>query len=465
MKHDYTNDEIRDAWKDSVSLCEFLDALPERPQAAEIASLKDSLLQAQEAAKDLLAQHDKVQAELAALRTPIQSDAGIRLGQVAEQGYNDALEGHVNDSHEYCMEAAAQAVAAVVEARMIRRMEAVPVEELDNIYFDTTPLPEGDEDMKAVRTRLIAAAKGEGQAQAKPSTRIEITEIPDKKPGPVGTLAYAPQAEEPAWIPHDGGPCPLKDEEVEEWEFRMVKEYPDKVFTRTAGQLPSAISWNVVTHYRVTKPAPGHGPQAASKEVPATFTGSDGKTYNRHTPGDPCPCDPEASVQCLTSISGPTSAGKATYFGWKVSVHDENHWGVIIGWRYADEPSQAEAISTEPEDKRLPPLNEADPVGHCAVEAACVHRKLDELGIPREEGGDELSLWGRVEEYAKAQPTQLQQAWTPAVGDTVRLKSGGPVMTVVDSGADDGLWPVCWFSEGIERNEVFPTACLTPAQP
>ena len=59
MKHDYTNDEIRDAWKDSLSLHAFLAALPERPQAAEIASLKDSLFQAQEAAKDLLDQRDK----------------------------------------------------------------------------------------------------------------------------------------------------------------------------------------------------------------------------------------------------------------------------------------------------------------------------------------------------------------------------------------------------------------------
>ena len=65
------------------------------------------------------------------------------------------------------------------------------------------------------------------------------------------------QPEEPAWIPHDGGPCPLKDEEVEEWEYKMRDgdhiKHPD-------GE-PSAYCWNHkgydhdIMEYRVTKPA------------------------------------------------------------------------------------------------------------------------------------------------------------------------------------------------------------------
>jgi len=108
----------------------------------------------------------------------------------------------------------------------------------------------------------------------------------------------------------------------------------------------------------------------------------------------------------------------------EIGVPRERHGKTFTLWgrveEYASskakpEPAQAEAIPTEPEDKRLPPLNEADPVGHCAVEAACVHRKLDELGVPREEGCNELSLWGRVEEYAStSRLTQPTQSTEPA---------------------------------------------------
>lgn len=60
--------------------------------------------------------------------------------------------------------------------------------------------------------------------------------------------------------------------------------------------------------------------------------------------------------------------------------------------RPAEKPTPA-----EPPDKRLPPMNEATPEGHCAVEAACVHRCLDERGVPRADAeGQVYSLWGRV---------------------------------------------------------------------
>jgi hypothetical protein len=43
------------------------------------------------------------------------------------------------------------------------------------------------------------------------------------------------------------------------------------------------------------------------------------------------------------------------------------------------------------------PINEADPVGHLAVEALCVHRCLDDRNVPRaDERGETYSLWGRV---------------------------------------------------------------------
>jgi hypothetical protein len=55
-----------------------------------------------------------------------------------------------------------------------------------------------------------------------------------------------------------------------------------------------------------------------------------------------------------------------------------------------------------PPDQRLPPMNEASPEGHCAVEAACVHKCLDDRAVPREDAaGNTYSLWGRVLKFKK----------------------------------------------------------------
>jgi len=53
--------------------------------------------------------------------------------------------------------------------------------------------------------------------------------------------------------------------------------------------------------------------------------------------------------------------------------------------------------------------------------------------------------------------------WTPAVGDVVKLKSGGPKMTVMDVEENGDLW--CqWFQEdGTWLGTDFPAATLQPA--
>ena len=157
--------------------------------------------------------------------------------------------------------------------------------------------------------------------------------------------------------------------------------------------------------YRVLRWKPGHGPQAASKaDEPATFE-THGKVWTRHTPGDPCPCDPEAIVEALLACeaqSGKYTAesGLAETWRWDCKTGEYS----IIGWRYADEPAQAGANQTQP-----------------------------------------------------------VQPWTPRPGDVVRLKSGGPEMTVSRVNEENEV--VCeWFSGYLAHVWDFSVACLTPAK-
>ena len=166
---------------------------------------------------------------------------------------------------------------------------------------------------------------------------------------------------------------------------------------------PSSVDWKLEAPNRlaIARAFLAALPKPEAKAKPATFE-AHGKTWTRHTPGDPMPCDGEAMVQVILQceLDGlyEYEAGtiRAKAYDWGV---DTNEIYSIIGWRYADEP---------------------------------------------------------------AQPT-TSPVWTPAVGDTVRLKSGGPVMTVLDPEEDGEFW-CAWF-DGIElRGSDFRAASLTPAK-
>ena len=169
--------------------------------------------------------------------------------------------------------------------------------------------------------------------------------------------------------------------------------------------------------YRVLKWKPGHAPQEASKaDEPATFE-AHGKTWTRHMPGDPCPCDPRASV--YVAFKDGTFSGRpglAVNWAWGTYLPD-SEW--LIGWSYADEPAPAEAANTDTE-------------------------------------------WN---EYQQELMSPLPKPWTPKPGDVVRLKSGGPSMTVAGPGSKEGLWEAVWVSDcGSFHGVAFPAACLTPAK-
>lgn len=57
-------------------------------------------------------------------------------------------------------------------------------------------------------------------------------------------------------------------------------------------------------------------------------------------------------------------------------------------------------------------------------------------------------------------PAPPAAAWQPAAGDVVRLKSGGPLMTVVEFWAGEAFVECDWFRDDECHSRVFLTASL-----
>ena len=231
-----------------------------------------------------------------------------------------------------------------------------------------------------------------------------------------------PADDGPPWIPHDGGPCPLKNEEVEEWEMQFRNDVE-----HTTKDRPSKHDWDHtqddedIIAYRVHKWKSGHGPQSAKPEpAPDTFE-AHGQVWTRHTPGDPCPVDGEAKVEYLMRHPSKICQDAAKLLRWGQKPYGTRE-EEIIGWRYADEPAALEPHHGWPMDDLL--------------------KSMDR---PK-----------------AAQPTQSQQAWTPRPGDVVRLKSGGPEMTVRYFSGESVV--VGWFDgSGLQFGALLPRS-LTPAK-
>ncbi len=86
------------------------------------------------------------------------------------------------------------------------------------------------------------------------------------------------------------------------------------------------------------------------KPEPETFE-AHGKTWTRHTPGDPMPCDGEAMVDTLWRVELPPNsllsiheADPAKDWDWSAKCQNEHQ---IIGWRYADEPQPEQSANAK----------------------------------------------------------------------------------------------------------------------
>lgn len=255
MKHDYTDDEIKTAWKDSeLSLRAFLDALPtsDRPQPwpgqqeAIDAAFEKQNIQYLDGSSLCDDWNHEAPARLAIAQAyDAARPQAVVINEVPHGEKQPDLSGGSEKQDPYAELKAAHAAGKEIEFECKFKGSG-----------DWQMIPKPNWDGVPARYRI--------KPEAKP---VAVNEVPqgEKQPDKSG------ESEEPAWIPHDGGPCPLKDEEVAEWQI----EWNDGDFDTYKNLKPSeAGAWkNGITSYRVLKWKPGFGPEAKAEAQPTTSPG------------------------------------------------------------------------------------------------------------------------------------------------------------------------------------------------
>jgi len=297
-------------------------------------------------------------------------------------------------------------------------------------------------------------------------------------PSPDASQDSQPAEAEIPWTEWHGGPCPLNDDEVEEWEWKCrdgsiwSRERPSTRRWRFNQSSSDIIAYRVLKKkkpepqdpYAELKKAHAEGkviqvnvgkwvnPEAKDlwedraepawdievdfyriKPTSETFE-AHGKTWTRHTPGDPMPCGRLRKVNILcedVEMWSPSRELPACGVNWELLTVNKGY--NVIGWRYADEPPKSEKVCQFCGSELL---FSGDRGAHC-------------------DGCDDYDEW--LSYQASPAP-----AWKPAVGDVVRLKSDGPKMTVIQLKGNE--CQAIWYDhEGMQSFDFF-IACLTPAK-
>ena len=306
-----------------------------------------------------------------------------------------------------------------------------------------------------------------------------------------------PDPTETPWTEWHGGECPLKDEEVEEWRYKLANG-----FTTDTPAKPSAyqLAWSQVDGpfdiiaYRVLKWREGFGPVdwkakfefwnkrclRREEELKQQQTRAEKVEAELARVRKACDRMSEQEVLSLSQLR-PIAEARPVPEGC-VRVYHKKYQSALYFNTIQDSQDTHFADIRLPESAEKPKPETFEAHGKTWTKPSVQKPKDDtliewlldsELEGRREYKADFVSTaerlghWGGIAGWRYADeptPEPLEpEPWTPKVGDVVTLKSGGPNMTV-NYQESASVWDVVWIStDGILQCASLATACLQPA--
>lgn len=207
------------------------------------------------------------------------------------------------------------------------------------------------------------------------------------------------------------------------------------VYFRTRRPLPAEAS----AEPEQVKPTQEALLEEAMKHPGVAAAKGEGQAMTKNVPGDKCPACGAEEVESNTPNTT-YACGSSDYDGRPDTFHP------------GDKCEAQPVVANEPpQDEKQPDLSgESEKQDEPAQAHPCVCGSPTTIGTVHRNDGP-----------CYQEPAQ---PWTPKPGDVVRLKSGGPEMTVEAPNKDSNTF-CSWFDGNGINQRFFPAACLTPAQP